>query len=111
MWRAGRPYVHETWPQTKLIRQLADTQHNGTRILLQVTEDLGVLPINAADRDVLEGLSNEDAITARRVVDAMKLSKQELEEHILPEVGMLEEGLSLLLKQPWVAFMSQSGLL
>lgn len=54
---------------------------------LQVTEDLGVLPMNSVDRDVLEVLSNEEAITARRVVDAMKLSKQEIQEQlVLPEV-------------------------
>jgi 30S ribosomal protein 3 len=50
----------------------------------EVKEDLGVLPLNATERDVLEGLSNEEAVTARQVVSALKLSKQELEEHILP---------------------------
>jgi hypothetical protein len=50
-----------------------------------VLESLGVAS-GPAERDVLEGLPNEEAVQARQVVAALKLSKQELAEHILPEV-------------------------
>lgn len=48
-------------------------------------EDLGVAS-GPVERDVLEGLPNEEALQARQVVAALKLSKQELAEHVLPEV-------------------------
>lgn len=56
-----------------------------------VLEELGVSAA-AAELDVLEGLSNEEALQARQVVSALKLSKQELAEHILPEVGWRGKG-------------------
>lgn len=37
-------------------------------------------------RDVLEGMANEEAIAARRVVKGLKLSKDELGQALLPEV-------------------------
>jgi 30S ribosomal protein 3 len=49
-----------------------------------VLESLGVAT-GPAERDVLEGLPNEEALQARQVVAALKLNKQELAEHILPE--------------------------
>ncbi|WIA42509.1 hypothetical protein OEZ86_008494 [Tetradesmus obliquus] len=49
-----------------------------------VLEDLGVAS-GPVERDVLEGLPNEEALQARQVVAALKLSKQELAEHVLPE--------------------------
>jgi hypothetical protein len=55
-------------------------------------EDLGVLPMDAVEHDVLESLSNDEAIQARQVVAALKLSKQELQEHLLPEVGAGSRG-------------------
>jgi 30S ribosomal protein 3 len=51
----------------------------------EMKEDLGVLPMDAVEHDVLESLSNDEAIQARQVVAALKLSKQELQEHLLPE--------------------------
>jgi hypothetical protein len=53
-----------------------------------VLESLGVAT-GPAERDVLEGLPNEEALQARQVVAALKLNKQELAEHILPEVRHL----------------------
>jgi hypothetical protein len=56
-----------------------------------ILEELGAAS-GPAERDVLEGLPNEEALQARQVVAALKLSKQELAEHILPEVcGVKEE--------------------
>eukprot|EP00775_Hariotina_reticulata_P001251 gene1251-1591_t len=51
----------------------------------EVKEDLGVLPMDAVEHDVLEKLSNDEAVQARQVVAALKLSKQELQEHLLPQ--------------------------
>jgi hypothetical protein len=62
-----------------------------------VLEDLGAAT-GPAERDVLEGLSNEEALQARQVVAALKLSKQELAEHILPEVRFV----TLLLCNKWL---------
>ncbi|KAF6260226.1 plastid and cyanobacterial ribosomal protein-domain-containing protein [Scenedesmus sp. NREL 46B-D3] len=70
-----------------------DNRHASLRILpagagdvpeAAVLESLGAAT-GPAERDVLEGLPNEEALQARQVVAALKLSKQELEEHILPE--------------------------
>lgn len=51
----------------------------------QVVEDLGVVPAGADEPDVLEGLSNDEAVKARKVVGALKLSREELADHVLPE--------------------------
>jgi hypothetical protein len=56
-----------------------------------VLESLGAAS-GPAERDVLEGLPNEEALQARQVVAALKLSKQELAEHILPEVRRVTNG-------------------
>eukprot|EP00879_Flechtneria_rotunda_P000956 GHRR01001089.1.p1 GENE.GHRR01001089.1~~GHRR01001089.1.p1 ORF type:complete len:343 (+),score=148.46 GHRR01001089.1:153-1181(+) len=50
----------------------------------EVVEDLGEVPVSS-QRHVLDKLSNDEAVQARQVVAALKLSKEELQGHILPE--------------------------
>jgi hypothetical protein len=51
-----------------------------------VVAELGRRPLNYGPKDVLEGMANEEAIAARRVVKGLKLSREELGQELLPEV-------------------------
>jgi len=63
----------------------ADLEASGEVPEAAVVAELGRKPLNSGPKDVLEGLSNEEAIAARRVVKGLKLSKEELGQELLPE--------------------------
>lgn len=48
-------------------------------------EELGAASLDAQRRDVLAGLSNDEAVAARKVVRALKLDREELQQQVLPE--------------------------
>jgi len=64
----------------------ADLEASGEVPEAAVVAELGRKPLDAGQKDVLESLSNDEAIAARRVVKGLKLSKDELGQELLPEV-------------------------
>jgi 30S ribosomal protein 3 len=63
----------------------AEMEESGDVPEAPVVADLGRKPLNYGPKDVLEGMPNEEAIAARRVVKGLKLSKEELGQELLPE--------------------------
>lgn len=63
----------------------AEMQEAGDVPDAPVVAELGRKPLNYGPKDVLESMSNDEAIAARRVVKGLKLSKDELGQELLPE--------------------------